>query len=405
MKNEDSQKGFLSPEIVKLSERLAKDPTSKLFMPLAEEYVKAGMLEEAVVVLVDGLKVHPGFVSAHVTLGKVYLEKGQPKEAKEQFESVIQASPDNLLAHRKLVKIYQEEGAIQKAIQSCRVILSSNPKDEMMKKALAELEARQNVATAQKSQPELIPTQHADPAKGTSAPVLEKEPKQVEEPKPVVSPQPSSISSSPPPPAERDVAASIPTKEKGADHAIELREEKQDVIASTTPKEGKTGHLIELEEEEGSLEEIMNLMGQEGKVEPAAKTAEEELATESLAELYIKQGFYDKGVEIYQILFSKDPENKILLQKLKDAIALSRKASKTPVESNEAKAEKPAPVEIPNRTETAAATEGIHAEARSKVEELPPSASLKPSPARGSKAEKIQKLQAWLEHVKRSQKQ
>lgn len=381
MKSEDKQKGFLSPEIVKLSERLAKDPTSKLFMPLAEEYIKAGMLEEAVMVLMDGLKVHPGFISAHVTLGKVYLEKRQLKEAKEQFETVIQASPDNLLAHKKLVKIYQEEGAIQQAIQSCRAVLSSNPKDEEMKKTLAELEARQrDIATAQKPQPQVITNRHDDSAKDTSSPVLEKE-------------------------TEQDVAASIPTKEKRADHAIELKEEKQDEIASASPNKGETGRVIELKEEEGSLEEIMNLMGQEGKVEPAAKATEEELATESLAELYIKQGFYDKGVDIYQALFSKDPENKTLLKKLKDAIALSRNASKTPVESDEAKAERPAPVEMPNKTEAAAVTEEVHAEARSKVEEPPLSASFKPAPARRSKAEKIQKLQAWLEQVKRSQKQ
>ncbi len=388
MKNEDKQKGFLSPEIVKLSERLVKDPTSKLFMPLAEEYIKSGMLEEAVMVLMDGLKVHPGFISAHVTLGKVYLGKGQLKEAKEQFETVIQASPDNLLAHRKLVKIYQDEGAIQQAIQSCRVVLSSNPKDEEMKKTLAELEARQrNVATAQKPQPEAITTQQADPTKGTSSPVLKEEPrrpeqpKRLEEPERVVSSQASSISSSPPLGAEQDVVASPPSKE------------------------GETGRVIELKEEEGSLEEIMNLMGQEGKVEPAAKTTEEEMVTESLAELYIKQGFHDKGVEVYQILFSKDPENKTLLKKLKDALALSRNASKTPVELNEAKAERPAPVEMPNRTEATAVTEEVPAEVRSKAEEPHPSAPFKPSPARRSKAEKIQKLQAWLEQIKRSQKQ
>src|SRR5262245_30997543 len=115
MKNDNTQKGFLSPEIVKLTERLAKDPTSNLFVPLGEEYIKAGMLDEALMVLTDGLKTHPGFISARVTLGKVFLEKQQIKEAKEQFETVIHASPDNLLAHRKLVKIYRDEKDYQKA--------------------------------------------------------------------------------------------------------------------------------------------------------------------------------------------------------------------------------------------------------------------------------------------------
>ena len=76
MKNDDDQKSFIIPEIVKLSERLVKDPTSKLFVSLGEEYFKAGMLEEAVTsFLLDGLKIHPGFISAHLMLGKVYLEK------------------------------------------------------------------------------------------------------------------------------------------------------------------------------------------------------------------------------------------------------------------------------------------------------------------------------------------
>ncbi|HXC61302.1 MAG TPA: tetratricopeptide repeat protein [Nitrospiria bacterium] len=382
MKNEDKQRGFLSPEILKLSERLAEDPTSKLFMPLGEEYFKAGMLEEAVMVLMDGLKAHPGFTSAHVTLGKVYLEKGQFKEAKEQFETAIQSSPDNLLAHRKLVKIYSEEGAIQKAIQSCRVILSSDPKDEEIKKALAELGARQrDIATAQNLQPELVRTQHADLTRDTSSPVLEEKPEQAEE------------------------HNSIPTKEKGMEYAIELEEEKQEVIASPTSEEREKGRVIELEDDEGSFEEIMNLMGQRGKIEPAAKATEEELATESLAELYMKQGFYNKGAEIYQALVSKDPKNETLLKKLKDAVTLSKNASKTPVESNEAKAERPASMEIPNTTGPAVVTEEAHAEARSKPEAPHSSTPFKPSPAQWSKAEKIQKLQAWLEQVKRSQKQ
>ena len=164
--------------------------------------------------------------------------------------------------------------------------------------------------------------------------------------------------------------------------------------------------MIDLEEDEGSFEEIMNLMGQGGQIESTAKATEEELVTESLAELYMKQGFYNKGAEIYQALVSKDPKNETLLKKLKDAVTLSKNASKTPVESNKGKAERPAaPIEIPNTTGAAVVTEEAHAEARSKPEAPHSSTPFEPSPAQRSKAEKIQKLQAWLEQVKRSQKQ
>jgi len=154
-----------------------------------------------------------------------------------------------------------------------------------------------------------------------------------------------------------------------------------------------------LEEPEGSMEEILTLMGQEGKVETVSKTTEEVLATESLADLYIKQGFFDKGIEIYQALFSKDPENKAALKKLKDAIALSRTSPKMPSETEGAADEEPAPVKTPKKSETAAVTEEIP------VEVSPQPSSVTPLSPRQSKAGKIQKLQSWLEQVKRSRKQ
>ena len=42
-------------EIDRLATQLARDPYSKAFMPLAEEYAKVGMWQEAAAVLEDGL--------------------------------------------------------------------------------------------------------------------------------------------------------------------------------------------------------------------------------------------------------------------------------------------------------------------------------------------------------------
>src|SRR3990172_10307820 len=90
----------LSPEIIKLTEKMARDPASRFFVPLAEEYMKCGMVDEALMVLTDGLKVHPHYIGAHVSLGKVYLEKGMKGEARGEFEQVVRANPENILAHR-----------------------------------------------------------------------------------------------------------------------------------------------------------------------------------------------------------------------------------------------------------------------------------------------------------------
>jgi len=131
-------------EIDRLARTLAKDPGSKAFMPLAEEYGKAGMWQEAVSVLETGLKAYPGFVTAMVALGRAYDQVNQPVKAKAVLEEAVKASPENLRAHRTLAKIYTGQGAIDAARKSCEVVLSANPVDQ---EALA-LRAALDAATA-----------------------------------------------------------------------------------------------------------------------------------------------------------------------------------------------------------------------------------------------------------------
>ena len=117
-------------EIDRLAVQLAKDPRSKAFMPLAEEYGKVGMWQEAAGVLEDGLKLYPGFITAMVALGRAYDYMGQATKAKAILEESVKLSPENLRAHRTLIKIYQSQGLKESALQSCSVILAINPRDE-----------------------------------------------------------------------------------------------------------------------------------------------------------------------------------------------------------------------------------------------------------------------------------
>ncbi|MGC4098658.1 MAG: tetratricopeptide repeat protein [Nitrospira sp.] len=124
------QKAGNAAEIDRLALAFAKEPGSKVFIPLAEEYGKAGMWEEAVAVLEDGLKTYPSFITAMVALGRAYEQLNQPVKAKAILEEAVKLSPDNLRAHRTLAKLYAAEGAKEAAIRSCDVILSVNPRDQ-----------------------------------------------------------------------------------------------------------------------------------------------------------------------------------------------------------------------------------------------------------------------------------
>ncbi len=117
-------------EIDRHATTLAKDPASKAFIPLAEEYGKAGMWAEAAGVLEDGLKYYPGFITAMVALGRAYDQLSQPTKAKAILEEAIKISPENLRAHRTLAKIYTAEGSTAQALRSCDVILALNPLDQ-----------------------------------------------------------------------------------------------------------------------------------------------------------------------------------------------------------------------------------------------------------------------------------
>jgi len=116
--------------IDRLATAFAKDPRSKAFLPLADEYIKAGMWQEAAAVLEDGLAIHPTFITAMAALGRVYDQLGQPEKAKAILEQVIAHSPDNLRAHRILAKLFTAEHQGEAALRSCRAILSANPNDE-----------------------------------------------------------------------------------------------------------------------------------------------------------------------------------------------------------------------------------------------------------------------------------
>jgi tetratricopeptide (TPR) repeat protein len=117
-------------EIDRLALVLAKEPGSKAFMPLAEEYGKAGMWQEAAGVLEDGLKAYPNFITAMVALGRTYDQLNQPVKAKAILEEAVKLSPENLRAHRTLAKIYVAQGSKEAALRCCDVILSVNPRDQ-----------------------------------------------------------------------------------------------------------------------------------------------------------------------------------------------------------------------------------------------------------------------------------
>jgi len=92
------------------------DPASIAFAALAEEYRRAGLFEEAIATCTGGLKRHPSYLSAHVTLGRALLQSGRIDDAREALELVLRASPENLAAIQALAEIERRGAANHEAI-------------------------------------------------------------------------------------------------------------------------------------------------------------------------------------------------------------------------------------------------------------------------------------------------
>ena len=99
-----------SPRIEELRRRVQSDPASIAFAALAEEYRRSGRFEEAVQTCITGLRRHPSYLSAHVTLGRSLIEVGRYEEAREELEHVLKLAPENLAAIRGLAEIQHHHG-------------------------------------------------------------------------------------------------------------------------------------------------------------------------------------------------------------------------------------------------------------------------------------------------------
>lgn len=362
-------------EITKLTERISKDPKSKLFVPLAEEYKKAGDIEMAVQVLLEGLRNNPGYVTARSFLGRLLLEKGDLAGAQKELEEVIKSIPDNLLAQRKLGDIYVLQGKGNDALVRYKAAVALNPGDKEVLSLIADIEAGKDIAERipkPKVQPPPAPVVKPQPA---AAPAPPKAP-QTAAVKPAAAPAPKAAAAVPPPvppptaspavtavppaatPAAVPVkaatppppAAVLPDEVEVVEDIIDIEPLDQSEPAAKPAKTAFESPPVSRQERPQAFqaapeaaafdlseqapdvavpaeEPAAVVWGGEETTPPAGKPAADEggdnLNTNTLAELYISQGFYDKAIEIYQGMLGERPGNKALQNKLEQLRAMA----------------------------------------------------------------------------------
>jgi tetratricopeptide (TPR) repeat protein len=393
-------------EIVKLTERISKDPKSKLFVPLAEEYKKTGDIEMAVYVLTEGLKNNPGYITARSFLGRLLLEKGDLAGSQQELEEVVKAIPDNLLAQRKLGDLYILQNIPSEALKHYKSALSLNSRDEEIASLISDLEAGRDVSTrihqpqlqpspekpapqAAKQQPQAAPlsapvaapvarVSHPEKAEAIKISVVAPTPAhqpvvETEEPEEVFFVE--SLDNEPPVKEPHADGLDFLTEQSQAHTPAPSQEEPHETLFASTgqlpidlPKGDQTfpepdvlhetiaetlqpvaseepisAEIIESEFVDAEIVEA-ELVEEEPVAMPPVEAAEEasdktdDFRTDTLAELYIAQGFFEKAIDIYEQMLADNPNSKGLKDKLERVKAMAA-ASAAPAEEKKTEAD------------------------------------------------------------------
>ena len=123
-----------------LKTRWEREPFSRAFLPLAEEYRRLGRLVDSERICREGLQRHPHYHSARVLLGRTLLEMDRLEESAAEFRAVLETEPQNLLAGKLLAGIYRNQGRWSEALETFRKLQSYYPDDTEVRSQVYHLE-------------------------------------------------------------------------------------------------------------------------------------------------------------------------------------------------------------------------------------------------------------------------
>ncbi len=140
-------------QIHAMSEMLAADPASLVFVPLAEALLARGDLARAMRVAARGAQRHPARIDAHDLVARIALASGDEARAEEAWAQVLAIDPEFGTAHRGLGLVRYRQGRLDEAYQHLAFAAHQDPSDASVRAALeavqgvlAQRDARQSTA-------------------------------------------------------------------------------------------------------------------------------------------------------------------------------------------------------------------------------------------------------------------
>src|SRR5262245_33621939 len=110
-------------------ERLARDPASLAFAPLADAYRKMGRTEEAVRLCRDGLERFPAYATARLILAKALLDQGHADAALGEVRTILDTNPRDPQGHRFASELHRRAGRLEQAVAHLEQAVQLDPED------------------------------------------------------------------------------------------------------------------------------------------------------------------------------------------------------------------------------------------------------------------------------------
>jgi tetratricopeptide (TPR) repeat protein len=138
-------------EIEKLERRWLENPKGRNFAPLADAYRKAGELDRAIDLCKSGLERHPDYVSAHIVYGRCLIDTKNDTGAQEAFQRVLALDPENIIALKILGEVAERNNRFDEAVDWLARLLNADPMNGEAAEHLAR--AKTKAAAAKASAP------------------------------------------------------------------------------------------------------------------------------------------------------------------------------------------------------------------------------------------------------------
>ena len=372
-----------------LGEILDRGPSSETLGLVLGELKKLGHTRKVIQECLRALQHHPDDLPLRLILAEAYFDEGLFSQAEAEIETVTTRMDRYASAYLLQAEIYRTQKRGDEAVRSLRTYLALRPQDAVALDILKEMEIPQGAPA-----PEAAPMQEeiAEPAPGIEVEPPEPEAALVQEE--IAEPAPG-IEAEPPAPEAAPVQDEIaepapgielePPEPEAALVQEEIAEpapgiEVEPPVPEAAPMQEEIAEPAPgMAEEPPEPEETEPLAVEKERPEfPFEEEVLSEIATPTLAEVYVNQGQLQEAISIYEKVIAQNPEDR---------------ASMTRVQELRTMLEAEAPLqelELP----------AIEAEPLLPEADLPPPEETTPK-AKQKKQKTIAILESWLANIRK----